>query len=221
MNICAISDLHGQFPSLFPCDLLLIAGDICPNPHRPPGCPADIQAQARWLNSTFCAWLEKLPARHIVAVAGNHDFVFERAPGSVRPLRWHYLERSSIEIEGLRIWGSPDQLPFFRWAFNVPEEELRRQYDTIPEGTDIILSHGPPCGYGDLVTPDMASFNAKRNVGSDSLTDFIRRRQPRYVITGHIHEAYGAYELGATRILNAAILDEDYRLVHAPHYFEL
>ena len=55
---------------------------------------------------------------------GNHDFIFQESPAEVPPFAWIYLEDSGVEINGLKIWGSPWQLPFFDWAYNMEEEDL-------------------------------------------------------------------------------------------------
>jgi Icc-related predicted phosphoesterase len=220
MRIAAISDLHGQLPTIAPCDLLLIGGDICPHFSRQAGSPRDMRGQAHWLDTTFRAWLNQVPARHVVAVAGNHDFVFERAPELLPALRWHYLLHNTVTLDGLLIWGAPYQLPFYDWAFNRPEHELARHYATIPHHVDIVLSHGPPYGYGDLVT-NPRSPHVGTHVGSPALAQFIHTHRPPYVITGHIHSARGIYPAGATTVLNASILDEEYRLAHPPFTFKL
>ena len=60
MNVVAISDLHGFLPETPPCDLLLIAGDVCPVwNHR-------WQFQRKWLREVFGPWLEAQPARKVV-----------------------------------------------------------------------------------------------------------------------------------------------------------
>jgi metallophosphoesterase superfamily enzyme len=51
---------------------LLIAGDICPVTNHDP------EFQARWLRWEFREWLESVPARQKVFIAGNHDLVFEQ-----------------------------------------------------------------------------------------------------------------------------------------------
>lgn len=216
MKVCAVSDLHGKLPSIGPCDLLIIAGDICPH-ITSPGSMRDMSYQASWLDTSFRLWLDNCPAKNIVGVAGNHDFVFERMPGMIPiNLRWQYLLRNDVVIDGIKIWGSPDQLPFYNWAYNVEEDKLRLEYDTVPVDTDIIISHGPPFGYGDL-TPDGT------NAGSKSLMDHIKKCSPQYVITGHIHDAHGIYYPHdvKTIIINASALDEKYRLVNDPLYFDI
>src|SRR5262249_33524902 len=73
MKVVAVSDLHGNLPAIPPCDLLLLAGDITPvRDHR-------LAHQAEWLDTTFRAWLNQVPARKVIGVAGNHDFIFQQA----------------------------------------------------------------------------------------------------------------------------------------------
>src|SRR4051812_12302796 len=116
MLIRALSDLHGTLPEIAPCDLLLLGGDLCPvTDHR-------LSYQADWLDTTFRRWLEQVPARRIVAVAGNHDLVFEKAPYLLpRDLPWTYLQDSGCTWEGLQLYGTPWQPWFFDWAFNLYE----------------------------------------------------------------------------------------------------
>merc|ERR1712224_97174 len=61
-----------------------------------------------------------------------------------------YLQDSSTEVCGYRIYGSPWQPEFCDWAFNLPRgEECRRKWQQIPSEVDILLTHGPPQGFGD------------------------------------------------------------------------
>src|SRR6186997_2995362 len=116
MLVSAVADLHGNLPEVPPCDLLLIAGDICPV--RDHG----LRAQRQFLDGPFRQWLDAAPARHVVGVAGNHDFVFEQEPERVpTDLRWTYLQDESTtiaDLAGLKVYGTPWQPVFFDWAFN-------------------------------------------------------------------------------------------------------
>ena len=135
-KIVAISDMHGYIKGLTvpKCDLLLIAGDV--GRHG-----KDIFADGNWLASRFNPWLEKQEAKHIVMVPGNHDVVFERALKTVPKLNCHLLIDEMIEIEGIKIYGSPWTLEFYNWGFNLSEEKLDLVWDKIPEGVDILLVH--------------------------------------------------------------------------------
>ncbi len=212
MRIVAVSDMHGFLPDIPPCDLLLIGGDI--TPVRDHG----IAYQAEWLDTNFRFWLENVPARKTIGVAGNHDFIFQEAPDRVpRGLRWTYLQDSGAEFEGLRIWGTPWQPWFYDWAFNLHEPELVTKWDMIPTGTSILVLHAPPYGYGDGV-PERGGV---RRTGSPSLLKRIEVIVPRLVVFGHIHEGRGEWRIGPTVLANVTIVDERYDQIYPPWLFEL
>lgn len=181
VSIIAISDLHGNLPDDLPsCDLLLIAGDICPS--------GSSSSQALWLDTTFRHWLEQSKATHVVGVAGNHDKIFEAKPHLVpSSLKWHYLQDQSIELFGLKIYGTPWQLPFYG-AFNMNDKMLVSRYSTIPKSTDIVVSHGPPFGICDEV---QSYLDTPYHTGSLALRNKLLEIQPQLVVFGHIHEGYG------------------------------
>ncbi len=195
LRIAASSDLHGYLPKVPECDLLLLAGDLCPD-----GNPKE---QAAWLDTTFRHWLRDVPAQEVVAVAGNHDWVFQERPELVPMLRWHYLLDSGVTRFDLNIWGTPWQPTFFDWAFNLEEPELEKKWALIPEGTDVLVLHGPPQGHGDRTVRG-------NHTGSPSLTRRIEEVRPRLVVCGHIHEARGEYRIGETRVVNVSQVNVRY-----------
>src|SRR4051812_41277835 len=97
-TVVAISDIHGNLISVPECDILLIAGDICPTMWAAP--------QAQWLRGPFADWLNRIPAKEVVGVAGNHDWIFQQGPELVTGLRWHYLRDEAIKLFGLTIYGT-------------------------------------------------------------------------------------------------------------------
>jgi len=207
MKIVAMSDMHGELPDVPACDLLLLAGDLTPVRDH------SLMYQAAWLDGEFRVWLRHQPARKIIGIAGNHDFIFEREPDLVpADLPWTYLQDSGTEWEGFKIWGTPWQPWFFDWAFNGGPEDLKRQWALIPEGTDILVVHGPPYGYGDGV-PERSGV---RRCGCPHLLERIREIQPQVVVYGHIHEGRGEWQLGPTRLANVTVLDASYRRCYEP-----
>lgn len=206
MRVAAIADLHGQLPALPASDLLVVAGDLCP--HGEP------EEQAAWLDGPFRGWLEAAPAGAIVACAGNHDFVFQRAPELVpSDLPWTYLQDAGAEVGELRAWGSPWTPWFFDWAFNAPrdggEAFLAERFAPVPGETDLLVLHGPPKGYGDRTVTGA-------DVGAASALDLVDRVRPRLVVFGHIHEGRGGWKHGEARLLNVAAVDVEYRLRDEP-----
>lgn len=212
-RIVAISDQHGFLPPIPECDFLVISGDICPvrGSHHP-------DDQWKWLDTKFRTWLEEIPAKHVIACAGNHDFVFEHYARDIHPrkLRWNYLQDSGIELDGVKFWGTPWQPWFYAWAFNAPEKNgedfLAEKFAMVPEDTDVVICHGPPRGFGDKATRD-------ERTGSTALLKRMREVNPRYLFCGHIHEDRGIYEPAGFTCVNASIVNERYELVHNP--FEL
>ena len=48
------------------------------------------------------------------------------------------------------------QPEFFDWAFNLRRgEQCLEKWDLIPEGIDILITHGPPIGHGDLCSSNL------------------------------------------------------------------
>jgi predicted phosphodiesterase len=106
-----------------------------------------------------------------------------------------YLEDSEYELishsphsdsnHSFKVYGSPWQPEFCDWAFNVNRgPEIRRYWDKIPPDTDILITHGPPLGFGDLTADGF-------HCGCSDLLDVVQANPPRVHIFGHIHEAYG------------------------------
>lgn len=206
-KILAISDLHGNLPPIPECDLLIIAGDVCPMwDHH-------VDVQLYWLNYDFRNWLADIPARKIIGIAGNHDFVFETHPASVDNLHltWTYLRDSETTFEGLRIYGLPWVPNLPGWAFYASRERLAKYYGQVPKGIDIVVSHGPPHKYGDHTSKRYGNLD----VGCRAANDMLHRARPKAMIYGHIHEGYGHYRFKPQHgdeidLYNVAYVDENY-----------
>jgi Icc-related predicted phosphoesterase len=200
MKIVCISDTHTLHKNMkIPDgDLLIHAGDVSSR-----GKLEEI--------IQFNDWLGTLPHRHKVMIAGNHDFYFESNPPHAKSLITNavYLNDSGIEIEGIKIWGSPVQPWFYDWAFNRQRgEDIRKHWDLIPTETDILITHGPP--YGILDETARGEL-----VGCEDLLKVIQQRvKPRLHVFGHIHEGYGKTEIGETIFVNAAMVNLQYRPVN-------
>ncbi|MDQ8044850.1 MAG: metallophosphoesterase [Solirubrobacteraceae bacterium] len=209
MKIAATADLHGHLPEVPPCDVLVIAGDLTPPTSQEPA------VQAAWLDGPLRAWLEAAPASHIVAIAGNHDFVFDREPGLVpADLPWTYLQDSGATIDGVSFWGSPWTPWFHDWAFNAPQGDaaevfLDERYAAVPDPTDVLVIHGPPAGYGDRTATGFAA-------GSNAFLRLIDRVHPSLAVFGHIHEARGRWKRGKRQLANVAAVHPDLTLVDEP-----
>lgn len=152
-----------------------------------------------------------LPHKYKVVVAGNHDWPCEREYDDARLAMndFTYLQDEGTEIAGLKLYGSPWQPAFGRWAFNLPRKsfELADKWRRIPDNVDVLITHGPP--YGIL---DRVKFGA--HVGCEYLRERVDELKPRLHCFGHIHEAYGQELHGDTLFVNAASVDIWYRLAN-------
>jgi Icc-related predicted phosphoesterase len=201
MKVLAISDLHGYLPEIPACDLLLLGGDYCPT--------RNLDQQRRFLTGEFTDWLNKIPARYIVGIGGNHDFILQEDRSINEYIPWVYLQDELVEIESVRIYGSPWTLPYFDWAFMKPEYELRDLYVNIPKNLDILLTHGPSYRHLDKTSGGVLS-------GSFSLHETIQRVKPDSHVFGHIHEAHGIMDEGKTRYYNVSYVENVWK--PHPHY---
>lgn len=195
IKLVIISDTHNKHEYLFvpPGDILIHAGDFSNW--------GDTESVER-----FNFWLGTLPHPHKIVIAGNHDFCFEREPEKAQALLTNgtYLQDESILIEGIRFCGSPWQPWFHNWAFNLQRgEEIRAKWDLIPEDTDVLITHGPPYGFGDQT-------HRGERVGCEDLLEVVRRIGPRYHIFGHIHEAYGTWTEGNTTFINGSSISSGF-----------
>ena len=209
MKIRAISDTHGHLPALRePVDVLIVAGDV-----TPVNMSHDPDIQRGWADTNFRYWLECAPARFIIGVAGNHDFVFEKYQAWAHDLPWYYLQDSGIELGGLNFWGTPWVPRLRRWAFYQNNQGLDEKFGLIPKDTDVLISHGPPYGKLDMVKARDPSGLKRGQLtdercGSKALLNHIGRVEPALVVCGHIHEEGGKRAWHSrSRIANVSYLD--------------
>ena len=168
--------------------------------------------------ASFNRWFKTLPHRHKIFVAGNHDWLFELDNDRARSLldsSITYLQDSSVEIDGVSIYGSPWQPRFYDWAFNLDRgDAMAEKWSLIPDQVDILITHGPPNGILDL-TPD------GDNAGCEELRRRVSQIRPRVHIFGHIHLGYGVFEVDGTKFVNASNCDESYLPSNPPIVVEI
>ena len=208
LRLVCLSDTHGLHRQLAvpEGDILIHAGDLTVFDQP----LAASLALLRDVN----AWLGELPHRHKVVIAGNHDRVLQGEPKTAHRLltNAHYLENSGVVLEGLRFWGSPVTPVREGMAFATPRGEASRKvWDRIPDATDILITHGPPCGTGDQVQP------WSKHWGCPSLTAAVQRIQPALHVFGHVHGGYGQQTNRAgTLFVNCAVLNHQRVLTNPP-----
>lgn len=197
MRIVIVSDLHGSLPKIPRCDLLLICGDICPVENH------NVLFQQEWLATKFVEWINRYaPDTEVIFIAGNHDKIFERypLPEEVAEVAT-YLQDSSCEFKGLKIYGTPWSQKIGKWAFSLGEKKLgnpnftidqdgdkhrinyhyvqaeytlENRFALIPDDTDILITHTPPWGVADNRTanPDIKTFVTYNDFETELKADY-------------------------------------------------
>lgn len=224
MKIVCISDTHNQHNkiTLPDGDMLIHAGDATMM-----GTDSELE--------DFVNWMSRQPFKHKIWVAGNHDWGMEsdqkayekffyrrmKPVGDVNGIRHyieqlcksygiHYLNNTGVKIDGINIWGSPDQPAFCSWAFNRTPQNLVGHWTKIPDDTNILITHCP--AYGILDTLEDGDM-----VGDVALMKRINTLPNLQLhVCGHIHPSYGTIQIGNTNHVNAAILDDSYKIRNKP-----
>ena len=223
LRVVAISDTHGQHQQVAvpDGDVLIHCGDYCSH-----GSFSEVSDLAKWMGS--------LPHKHKIATAGNHDAPVEQREHDCRQLfkkhGIHLLLNEAVVIDGVKFWGSPVTPMFFDWSFMKERgEEIAKVWAQIPEDADVIITHGPAYGHGDLCPPYRSS--ALKVAGCLDLLNRIRDiknntqfRFPRVHVCGHIHAGHGVTqsdEFGSLTFINAAICTEGYKPTNSPIGFQI
>ena len=199
MTLLHLSDTHGlhrKMTGLPPADVLVHSGDFT---------LAGSESEA----VDFIQWLCDLPHRHKIFIAGNHDSCLLNATLDGLPDNVHYLCNNDIYIDGVRFYGAP-------MFVGIQNGELAKieNYEQIPDGVDVLVSHRPPLGILDSVG------NGVR-YGSATLLERVSLVQPKLNLFGHVHGAYGKQEWNGTLFCNSGVTDWRYNLIYPPQMLEI
>jgi|ERR1035437_667277 Icc-related predicted phosphoesterase len=219
MKIVLISDTHCKWNRITipECDLLISAGDY------------SFRGEEHVVRD-FHKWLSKQPAKHIISVQGNHELGVERNFAFCKQIAEkacpgvHFIDEGPIEIEGKKIWCSAITPFFCNWAWNrYPGEEIQKHWDRIPDGMDIIVTHGPCKDILDGI-PEFNRLTGQlesRHVGCPQLLKRVLEVKPKLHVGGHIHEGYGTHTQDGIVFVNASICNAYYKPTNKPIIFEI
>jgi len=206
-KICLFSDSHGLHKDVVipACDILIFAGDF--DIHS----SLDLERANRWFGQQN--------AKHVIFCAGNHDTFLEGiGKENVKKLFTNviYLENDLVEIEGLRIYGSPFSPEFNNWSFSYQRRSLEAKniWSKMSYDLDILVSHCPSYGILDRNLQD-------ERCGCEILQREIAIKQPRVHVFGHIHGEYGCINQCGIDFYNVSVLNEDYKIANKPTIIDI
>jgi len=187
MRIYAVADIHARPERMeriraniaaHKPDVLVISGDIG-GFRRPAQVLAAIDALA-------------VP---VLAVRGNTDLKrVETLFGSSDNIQSLHLNR--ILIAGVGFVGISGTVPVpFRSRIALREKQAIQRVRALLDPGSVLVVHPPPYGILDQV---MGRYHA----GSRAVSRLVVQKQPRLVLCGHIHEAFGCVRMGASWIVN-------------------
>nr|CAD7456266.1 unnamed protein product [Timema tahoe] len=157
----------------------------------------------------FNKWIGQLPHKHKLVIAGNHELSFDRT--FTHPLGSSPGDRATHTgtslIDQIPTLGIPkDNIAEAVKTTNIKncltnctyleDQEIKlyeaclSKWDQIPTDTDILVTHTPPVGHGDLCCSGIRAGCV------ELLTTVQHRVRPKYHVFGHIHE--GCVELLTT-----------------------
>jgi len=197
MKIWHFSDTHTYHDLLkVPegIDMAIFTGD-CSNPKDPYMNEPEVRE--------FIRWYGNLPIKHKIFVAGNHDTSIEKGlvvEADFEGYNIIYLENNYALIEGIKIFGSPNQPTFGNgWAFNKARHSLDAHWQNVDDDVDIFAVHSPPQTILDL--------NYQRpgpgieNTGCAALKRHILGRiKPKLCLFGHIHNTGDFINAGVLKL---------------------
>lgn len=186
--------------------LLLVSDEESPAlwDHYRPGCldGIDLILSAGDLKAEYLSFLVTMANRPLLYVHGNHDASYGRRP----PEGCECVDDRLVTVNGLRILGLGGSAMYNRGPYQYTERQMRRRILRLKPallragGVDIMLTHAPARGYGDL--------DNLAHRGFEAFLPLLDAYHPKYLIHGHVHQSYQTRQrrilrYGDTTIVNA------------------
>lgn len=133
------------------------------------------------LKAQYLTFLVTMGRAPLIYVHGNHDTGYDKKP----PEGCDCIDDRFLIYNGVRILGLGGCLRYHPGAYQYTEREMRRRIRKLrlaiwlAGGVDVVVTHAPPRGLGDLEDPAHCGFEALRAL--------IDRYHPKLLLHGHVH----------------------------------
>lgn len=153
------------------------------------------------LKASYLSFIVTMARVPVLYVHGNHDTDYARRP----PEGCDCIDDQLIVYKGLRILGLGGCLRYRPADHQYTEAQMRKRIRRLRwklwrhKGVDIVVTHAPPRGVGDLEDPVHQGFEA--------FLELLEKYKPRYLLHGHVHLRYGidktrVREYADTQVIN-------------------
>ncbi len=155
------------------------------------------------LKASYLTFLVTMSRARLLYIHGNHDGSYLTEP----PEGCDCIDDHLVSYNGVRILGLGGCMQYHPGPFQYTEKEMSRRIRRLRHalacsgGVDIVITHSPPRGLGDLEDPAHRGFGA--------LVELLDRYHPQYLLHGHVHLRYNhnvqrECSYGQSRIINVS-----------------
>lgn len=153
------------------------------------------------LKADYLSFLVTVANIPVLYVHGNHDLGYLEYP----PEGCDCIDDHFVVYNGVRILGLGGCRRYHPGPFQYTEAQMRRRIRRLKyqlwrnKGVDVVVTHAPPRGVGDMEDP--------AHIGFEALLALVDKYQPKYLLHGHVHMQYGVntrqeHLRGNTRVIN-------------------
>lgn len=149
---------------------------------------ADLILSCGDLKKEYLEFLVTMANCPLLYVNGNHDARHAEYP----PEGCDSLEDKVVTVKGLKIAGLGGSMRYKEGPFQYQPKEMEKRVSKLKKkiaeegGLDILVTHAPVAGYGDR--------QDRAHQGFEAFDTLLRTCRVRYLIYGHVHKEYGAFE---------------------------
>lgn len=155
------------------------------------------------LKASYLSFLVTMARCPVLYVHGNHDESYDRQP----PEGCDCIDDNMVIYNGVRILGLGGSHWYRPGKYQYSEKEMRRRIRHLRfllwwyKGVDIVVTHAPPKGVGDL--------DNLTHQGFEALLDLLDKYKPQYLLHGHVHLRYTTDRTrertyGSTQVINVS-----------------
>ena len=163
------------------------------------------------LSPAYLEFLVSMTNCPLLYIRGNHDSRYKEDP----PQGCICIEDTVFNFKGVRILGLGGSMRYRSGDNQFNETEMTRRVRKAERsihfmnGFDILLTHAPARGYGDM--------NDLPHLGFNCFNTLLEKWRPKYFIHGHVHKTYGHFQAVSEHSSGTSIINAfEYQIIDLP-----